>query len=232
MMQKHPLFLVFTFFIQLNLYAQNIDVPLFRGSGGYLSYGLHFVDPSSFNESLEQYSLPAFSSTPMSLSIGGGSFIKGFYLGGQATGQFGLSASNEYYQSHFYGGYGMLKVGYTLLKNSSLAFYPTLGVGGGGSLIPIRAGSFYTHDKEDLLLQPGGSLESSYMLLDLGIHFDFFISSGNTHGGRPIIGVTAGYQFHPLISTWRYQDHTLYDLEEFAPSGIYLKVKVGWGLFL
>lgn len=231
-MQKRVLFFMFVFFIQINLYAQKQDSSLFRGSGGYLSYGLHFMNPSSFNHSLGQYRLPAFGSTKMSVSIGGGTFLKRLYLGGQGAGQFGLSASNDLYQSRLNGGYGMVQVGYTLVHTSSAAFYPALGIGGGGSLIRIDAGSTYAENKDGLLLQPGNSIQSGYMLLDLGVNGDFFIGAEKNGSGRLFIGIAAGYQWHPLISTWRYQDQPLSGLEEFAPSGFYLKVKVGWGLFM
>lgn len=125
-MQKLVLFLGFAFFFQINVYAQKQDSTLFKGSGGYLSYGLHFMNLSSFNHSLEQYNLPGFEYTAMSVGIGGGTFLNRIYLGGKGAVHFGLSASNDLYQSKLYGGYGMVQVGYALVHTSSLALYPTL----------------------------------------------------------------------------------------------------------
>ncbi len=229
-MRKCALLLISLFLVNVNLYAQQPDPSIFKGGGAYLTYGLHFPDISALNDDLKKYDLPAFSSSQMSIGIGGGAFLNKFYFGGQGVLQFGTSASNEIYETNLFGGYGMVQGGYTLVQTPSIAFYPTLGLGGGGTLIRIDEGQNYAQNGETLL-QPD-KIHAGYMLMDLGVNADFFISTGKGKTRKPFIGVSAGYQLHPFITDWDFEKQELSGLEKFAPDGFYVKVKLGWGSFM
>lgn len=232
LMRKCALVLISILFIQANLYAQQAGSSIFKGAGGYLTYGLYFLDISSLNDDLRKYDLPALGTTQMGIGAGGGAFIKRFYLGGQGVMQFGASASNELYKTKLFGGYGMVQGGYTLVQTPSIAFYPTLGLGGGGTLVRIDEGPNYVAQNDGTLLQPDNSMHAGYMLLDLGVNCDFYISAGKSGTGKILIGISAGYQLHPYITNWSFEEQEISGLEKFAPNGFYVKVKLGWGSFI
>ena len=200
---------------------------VYQGAEAYLHYSLNFVDAASFNRSLSHYNLPALNSTQMRAGAGGGVFLRKFYFGGEGGVQFGGSAANDLYRSDFYGGFGMVKGGYQLVRIPSLAVYPVLGLGGGGSAIAIREGAEYSDNDNGATLSPGEDIHSGYMLVDLAVNINFFPGAEGSKG-KIVIGFTPGYRFHPLKSSWTYADQKLSDLSEFAPSGFYLQAKLGW----
>lgn len=199
----------------------------YRGAEAYLWYGLNFVDATSFNRSLSQINLPALNSTQWRAGAGGGVFLKKFYFGGEGGVQFGGSSANDLYRSDFHGGFGMVKGGYQLMGIPSLSVYPVLGLGGGGSAIEIRKGAHHSGNDNGFTLSPGEDIHSGYMLVDLAVNINFFPPAGSNKGSI-VIGITPGFRFHPLKSSWTYNNQKLSDLNEFAPSGFYLQAKLGW----
>jgi hypothetical protein len=207
--------------------SQSSPDKLYGGAEVFLHYGVSFYDASSFNKSLGFYNLPGLIGNPMRAGAGGGVFLGRFYFGGEGGVQFGLRGANDLYRTDLYGGFGMVKGGYKIVTIPVLSIYPTIGLGGGGSSLKISEGPNYSQDTEDGRLSAGSSLHSGYMLVDVGINADIFLASVGEHG-RLVLGVSPGYRFHPLTSEWQYTDRKLSDVEEFAPSGFYVKAKIAW----
>src|SRR5690606_39015332 len=105
--------------------------------------GLHLRNTSSLNKDLDHYDLPQLNGSLIGTGIGGGIFMKNFFIGGQGMIQFSSGTSNDFYEADLFEGYGMLQGGYVLANLPSVAFYPTLGIGGGGTSIRLEEGSSY-----------------------------------------------------------------------------------------
>lgn len=226
---KTAIITIFLFFVHLTLFAQQKEA-VFRVGGGYVFAGTDFIHTASLDRSLRQYHLPEFGGArnATTFGAGGGVFINRFFYGGEGAGQVGLSASNDYYHSKIYGGRGSIHVGYALIQNSTFAFYPTFGAGGGGTAMRLDEGASFSGDRDGLLLDPDTKLHTAYMLLKLGLNGDFFFGSNKNKTGGMMLGIAAGYQLAPLVSRWEYDDHSVPELDKYDPSGFYLRLKVGW----
>jgi hypothetical protein len=224
-MQKYILFFVTSLSIHQAAEAQQGDGFPFKGAELTAIYGIHFVQNKSFNKSLQSIHLPPVESTLNSLGVGGGAFLNRFYFGGQATWQFGSAISNESYRTRLSGGNGLIKAGYTIVHNSFVALYPTLGLGGGGTSIRVSEGAT---DDGLSVLRPGDNLHSAYMLADLSLNADFFMPVNKENTSSLLLGFTAGYSLAPYIQAWEYGSEKTSELEKFAPEGFYLMFKVGW----
>lgn len=220
------------FFVQVDLFAQDEHRPIVRGGGGYVSIGTNAISNPSLDRSLGRYHLPMFGSGQKYFTFGGGggSFINRFYFGGYGEGHLGLSASNDLYKSKMGGGHGFAHIGYALLQRESVVFYPTIGIGGGGTTMRIDEGLNYSENISGLLLGPGTKLSTGYMLLKLGLSADFPVNPSPSRGGL-LLGVSAGYQLVPFSSPWKDGDQTVSELAKFDPSGFYLRLKIGWGRY-
>ena len=221
------------FLVQFDLFAQGEQRNVVTGGGGYVSVGTNFISTQSLDRSLGQYQLPMFGSGQnfFTLGGGGGSFINRFYFGGYGEGHLGLSASNDLYKSKMSGGHGLVHIGYALLQSESFVFYPTIGIGGGGTTMRIDEGSAYDENVSGLLLAPDTKLSTGYMLLKLGLSADFPINPDPTNHGGLLLGVSAGYQLVPFSSRWKDGGDTVPELAKFDPSGFYLRLKVGWARY-
>jgi hypothetical protein len=123
------------------------------------------------------------------------------------------------------GGNGLIKAGYTIVHNSLVALYPTLGLGGGGISISVSEG---VTDDALSLLQPGDNLHSAYMIADLALNTNFFMAPNKDKTSKLLLGFTAGYSLAPYTQRWEYGSQKIPELEKFAPEGFYLMFKVGW----
>ena len=227
---KKATVILFLFFVSLTLSAQQNGHGSFKGGGGYVFIGTDFIHTGSLDKTLRPHHLPEFGGTrnPFIFGGGGGAFINRFFYGGEGAGQIGLSASNEYYKSNIFGGYGLIHVGYAFVQHDSFVIYPTLGAGGGGATFRLEEGPLYAKDVNGLLLDPDTRLNTGYMLLKLGLNSDFFMGSNKSTTGGLMVGIEAGYKLAPLVSRWKYDDHRVQELDKFDPSGFYLRLKVGW----
>ena len=221
------------FLVQFDLFAQGEQGKVVTGGGGYVSIGTNFISTQSLDRSLGQYQLPMFGSGQRFFTFGGGggSFINRFYFGGYGEGHVGLSASNDLYKSKMSGGHGLVHIGYALSQSESFVFYPTIGIGGGGTTMRIDEGPSYDESVSGLLLAPDTKLSTGYMLLKLGLNADFPINPDPTNHGGLLLGVSAGYQLVPFSSRWKDGGDTVPELAKFDPSGFYLRLKVGWARY-
>ncbi len=206
-------------------YAQTSSES-FDGAELAFTYGVHFLDVHSFNRSLRSNRLPPIANSASAIGVTGGIFINRLWFGGEAAWQFGADGANDDYNLQTYGGNGMVKAGYVLVDQPSFAFYPSIGLGGGGTTIQVTSaagGTVYDND----MLRPGRNLHSGYMLIDPAVSADFFLGS-QQQSSRLLLGFSLGYLLSPFQSSWDYGDQPVPTLGKFAPQGVYMKVKLGW----
>lgn len=198
----------------------------FRGAELALTFSTHLLDINSFNSSLVANRLPAMDRSASSAGVMGGVFIKRFWFGGETAWQFGANGTNDDYDLQLFGGNGMVKAGYVLVEQPAFIFYPSLGLGGGGTGIQVRSARGGTV-LDDGMITPGRNLHSAYMLVDPGFNADFFFGE-NDASSRLLLGFSVGYLLTPLRSKWDYGDDPISSIQKFAPQGFYMKVKLGW----
>lgn len=216
------MFLFLSLFVLSSNVAQSSSAG-YRGAEFFAMTGLHLRNTSSLNKDLDHYDLPQLNGSLIGTGIGGGIFMKNFFIGGQGMIQFSSGTSNDFYEADLFEGYGMLQGGYVLANLPSVSFYPTLGIGGGGTSIRLEEGSSY--DDIDLEFLADSDIHTSYMLLDIGVNGDFYFGPGGRK--KFLIGLSAGYQYSPVSKAWKYRDRELSDFTKFDLDGFYAKIKLG-----
>lgn len=197
----------------------------FNGAEVSIGYGVHRLDVNSFNRNLASHGLPAQSRQMSGVSVGGGVFVKRIFFGGQAGWHYGAGATEGNYKTTMSGGNGMLKAGYVLTKSESFAFYPSIGVGGGG--ISYQASDISRGQDSERPVFVNRSLHSAYMIVDPEINADFFIGKRVEGKSKLLLGISTGYMLSPVISTWESGKTKYPDLTKFAPEGLYVRIRAG-----
>ncbi len=137
------------------------------------------------------------------------------------------------------GGYGMLDVGYAVIRTSHWIVYPMGGVGGGAMQVDLRdrTGVGIGPDINDptfdeVLGDPGhrSRLNRVGVVTSVGMGIDFVARSPrNGSTGGFLIGVRAGYLFNPAVGTWRLYDQEVTGGPEAKLAGPFVKVSFGGG---
>ena len=105
------------FFLSFSLFVLSSNVAQSSGSAGYKGAeffamtGLHLRNTSSLNKDLDRHDLPKLDGSLIGTGIGGGIFMKNFFIGGQGMIQFSSGTSNDFYGADLFEGYGMLVAG-------------------------------------------------------------------------------------------------------------------------
>jgi hypothetical protein len=132
------------------------------------------------------------------------------------------------------GGYGLFRLGYSVLSRAGVDIFPALGIGGGSLNMTFAERSAPTFD--DVLADPQRSarLSTGMFLLDASAVLTYRITvreSEEGEAGGLLVGLQAGYTFAPGDTSW-----TLDDLNDvaggpgFQVEGFHIELSIGgWG---
>jgi opacity protein-like surface antigen len=177
-----------------------------------------------------------------SITLGGGGYrlYRNFLVGGEGHAVLSQSQSTTTgRQTGLNAGYGMLNIGYAMLRTERWIIYPLGGVGGGALQVDLRDrnGTGLGPDVndptwEEVMADPGhrSRLNRVGLVTSVGMGIDFVARSprsGSTGGF--LVGVRAGYLFNPASGNWRLYDEEVTGGPEARLAGPFFKVSFGGG---
>ncbi len=229
--QRIPIFF-FAMSLALPLQAEPVfDLNAFKGGKVYYQPGFSFLGTSDLNQNLELNGFSAMSSTFLSQNFGAQVVLDRIILGASGTLLNGFStASAENGTLQASGGHGLFQVGYMLYSENGFSIYPILGIGSGSVKL---SGTKALNEVFDIsATNPINSIESSQIVLDLGIGADYLVdfNADPGHASGVLVGLRAGYLLIPSPNQWSANGQILAGrLPNFNTQGLYLNLSLGGG---
>jgi hypothetical protein len=211
--------------------AQRRGAPVANSGGrGFFMIGVQYMDLEDLNIALLDRGYPDFDETFLTLGGGGFAVRNRVLIGGEGHGllQSQQTSPNGALRTGLFAGYGMFNVGYQVVRSRSLALYPLLGIGGGGTTLLIRERATVSFD--DVLRDPGrsSSLTKGALLVGGAVGGDWFLPFGSARGGL-ILGFRAGYTYAPLDAEWRMDGTDVAGGPSAELTGPYVRFSIGGG---
>lgn len=203
------------------------------GGMGLFQVGYLRTDVDDLNASLGGAGYPSLNESFLTLGgVGYGAHGR-FLIGGEGGAVLGSSVTTSDGATRISatGGYGLFRLGYSVVSRSGLDIFPALGIGGGGMELGFAERSAPTFD--DVLSDPktGASLTTGMFLLDASVALTYRINlvrSGQGEARGFVIGLHAGYMFSPGTSSWRLDDiNDVAGAPNFEAEGLHLGLSIG-----
>lgn len=207
------------------------DLDAFKGGKLYYQPGFSFLGTSNLNPSLELHGFQPMSGTFVSHNFGAQVVLDRIILGASGTVLNGFTvASSQNGTLQASGGHGLFQVGYILFAENGFSLYPILGLGSGSVKL---AGSQALNEVFEISnSKPINSIESSQIVLDLGIGMDYLVdfNADPDYESGVLVGLRAGYLLIPSPNQWSANGQTLAGrLPDFNTQGFYLNLSLGGG---
>ncbi|MGH7503297.1 MAG: hypothetical protein ACREL7_16345 [Longimicrobiales bacterium] len=201
-----------------------------RGGRGFFMVGVEKLELDELNASLTAEGFPTFSQRFLTLG-GGGYFIRGrLILGGEGHTilQSDETTSDGAFRTRITGGFGMVNVGYQVLRGGRFAIYPLLALGGGAMNLRITERSTLAFD--EILQNPrrGANLANGAFLAGAALGADWFIPAGE--GGKGVVlGLRAGFNYAPLEPEWSMDGVDIANGPDAGFTGPWVRLTLGGG---
>jgi hypothetical protein len=198
------------------LFVQNrVMSQYLKGEFGHFFIGNSFLQSRHLNL-MELDRIPRSS-----LMIGGGGFgtLKNILIGGDG----GLVTANSFQTSGFGDvrqsvGFGLIKFGYLTSFAEGTVFYPTIGIGGGGTMLQLDEKS----DDERMYF-------TRQTLFNLELNFDIYLNLTEQGFNGLKVGVSMGYLFNPISRSWNQLSGEALGLPNAMTDGFYIRMTIGGG---
>jgi hypothetical protein len=198
------------------LFVQNkVMSQYLKGEFGHFFIGNSFLQSHHLN-TMELDPIPRSS-----LMIGGGGFgtLKNILIGGDG----GLVTANSFHTNEFGDvrqsiGFGLVKFGYLASFAEGTVFYPTIGIGGGGTMLQLDEES----DDERMYF-------ARQTLLNLELNVDVYLNLSEKGYNGLKVGVSMGYLFNPLSRSWNQMSGDPMSLPHAMTDGFYVRLTIGGG---
>ncbi len=221
--------LLFAFLMVSNVIVMaQSDKDFKAGGGGYFSIGYGNYDVGKLQDFLPE-GTKELSNDHLLIGGGGHSFKNNFIIGGSGFGITGKSISNDSLKAETSGGMGFLDVGYMIVQNGQIGFYPLVGIGAGGFGININ--ELKKLSLEDVQNDPGRAIEASTggLMLDFSLNFNFYPSMKEDEEGYGglLTGLEVGYNHSFYDGEWEHDGGNITNGPDFNLTGFYAKLKFG-----
>lgn len=219
--------LLFCLIAASSLMAQS-EKDFTKGGGGYFSIGYGNYDVGKLQDFLPE-GTEELSNDHLLIGGGGHSYINNFIIGGSGLGISGSSISNDSLEANTSGGMGFLDLGYMIVQNKKIGFYPLVGIGAGGFGININ--ELKKLSLEDVRNDPGRAIEASTggLMLDFSLNFNFYPLMKEEDGGYGglLTGLEVGYNHSFYNGEWEHDGGTITNGPDFNLTGFYAKLTFG-----
>jgi hypothetical protein len=164
------------------------------------------LDIGDLNARLAAAGYPTFGEEFLQLGLIGSVLRQRLLLGFEAAGQTrpASATADNRHRVRLAGGYGMVNLGYEVLRAGGFTIRPKAGLGGGGVMLRVADRDPATFDQ--ILVQPGRSVQlgTGSLLLDGSVGLGYALSPRPTPRGLRglVIGIRAGYTHSVLHGEW------------------------------
>lgn len=209
--------------------AFNFDV--WEGAKAYYQPGFSFLDTNSLNQLIAPAGYANYSNTFLTQGGGAQVILDRIVIGGSGFGLSGFrAASGKGETLAVSGGYGLLNLGYVIVRQKNFSLYPMIGIGSGG--VKINA----SEALNKLFGFTSGSdvfeLQSSQIVMDIGLGADYLI---DFNADRKLatgldVGLKLGYVFVPSPPQWESAGRPVGgSVPNLNTQGVYLSISLGLG---
>lgn len=209
--------------------AFNFDV--WEGAKAYYQPGFSFLDTNSLNQLIAPAGYANYSNTFLTQGGGAQVILDRIVIGGSGFGLSGFrAASGKGETLAVSGGYGLLNLGYVIVRQKNFSLYPMIGIGSGGVKINSSEALnklFSFTSNSDVF-----ELQSSQIVMDIGLGADYLI---DFNADRKLatgldVGLKLGYVFVPSPPQWESAGRPVGgSVPNLNTQGVYLSLSLGLG---
>jgi hypothetical protein len=211
-----------------------LDNTLFRkvnGSFYSFSYGWQYTNLKALNQALTANEYPSFSNNSATFGLSINKISNCWIAGAEGHMVVAKEVRGQEYEASLNSWYGFINAGYRILATQNMMLFPLLGFGGGTSSLKIgsRVNEAVTFDQ--LMTDPGRSVEISTgsVLMNLSLNFNIFSKSTNAGGFQ--FGLSGGYIYSLPTGNWYTFNTDVAGGPDYSLAGPYARIKFGYGIF-